>query len=389
MAAKIRVRDVCLDVPAFLQSEREARGWGHLLFGAMFDPPRRQLIRLLDGISFELAEGDRLAILGRNGAGKSTLLRVLNRVYQPTSGSLEIEGSCQAMLNMWLGFNGEATVLENIFLRGIAMGLPASFLRTQVESILSFSGLEAKTNHRLRTLSSGQKMRLGFAISTSVQHDVMLMDEWVGTGDAEFMTKATERMQSRVGRSKIVVLASHSTGLLRSLCNRGIVLEQGQLVYAGTITEALSAYHDLLAKLRSENTLPVADEAPAATSGAQVFGCVESIRVADGLVALAGWLVDTEGGIPSGLAIEARGQRHAAATVEFTRRPDVQRHFGLADDRCGFRAVVPVPGIVDAAELGSGMRVLGGQDMTMAEAPLRIAPKVRDAVGNTRTQGAS
>lgn len=129
MGAHIRVDRLCLDVPAFLQREREATGWVGLLFGAAFDPPRRQLVRLLDDLCFDVREGDRLAILGRNGAGKSTLLRVLNGVYQPTRGQLEVEGSCQALLNISLGFNGEATVRENIYLRGIAMGLTGKFLR--------------------------------------------------------------------------------------------------------------------------------------------------------------------------------------------------------------------------------------------------------------------
>src|SRR5688500_13036202 len=122
MDALIRARGLSLDVPIFLQREREGSSWASMLLGAAFDPPTRSVTRLLDGIDLDLREGDRLAILGRNGAGKSTLLRVLNRVYLPTSGSLEIQGSCQALLNMSLGFSGEATVRENIFLRGIAMG---------------------------------------------------------------------------------------------------------------------------------------------------------------------------------------------------------------------------------------------------------------------------
>src|SRR3546814_2228520 len=100
------------------------------------------------------------------------------------------------------------------------MGLTARFLGDQIDGTLEFSGLREKVDHRLRTLSTGQKMRLGFAISTSVQHDIIMMDEWVGAGDADFMRKAKERMQSRLGGSKIVVLASHSTGLLRDICNR-------------------------------------------------------------------------------------------------------------------------------------------------------------------------
>src|SRR3546814_20805170 len=101
-------------------------------------------------------------------------------------------------MNISLGFSGEATVRENIYLRGIAMGLTARFLRDQIDGILEFSGLREKVNHRLRTLSTGQKMRLGFAISTSVQHDIIMMDEWVGAGDADFMRKAKEDRKSVV-----------------------------------------------------------------------------------------------------------------------------------------------------------------------------------------------
>ena len=115
------------------------------------------------------------------------------------------------------------------------MGLDSRFLAGEVQPILEFAGLQEKANHRLHTLSSGQRLRLGFAISTSVQHDIMLMDEWVGAGDAEFMARAKERMRSRVGGARILVLASHSIGLLRNICNKGIVLEKGRLVHQGDI----------------------------------------------------------------------------------------------------------------------------------------------------------
>lgn len=372
MGARILADRLSLDVPAFLQRERESAGWGGLFFGAAFDPPKRRLLRLLDNISFELREGDRLAILGRNGAGKSTLLRVLNRVYQPSEGRLVIDGSCQALLNMSLGFSGEATVRENIYLRGIAMGLTASFLRSQIDEILEFSGLREKVNHRLRTLSSGQKMRLGFAISTSVQHDIIMMDEWVGAGDADFMRKATERMQSRVGGSKIVVLASHSTGLLREICNRAIVIERGRLVYSGDITSSLKHYHDLLARLRSGGETSL--EAPV-SRGAQIFGAVETIMIDGDACVVRGWFIDTEGAVPSGLSLQLDGQRHAMTSLERIRRPDVMRHFGLSTDECGFVATIPLPsGFTTLAELGAAeAQVLAGETPDYTHVPLRIA----------------
>ena len=371
MTIRIDVRGVSLDVPMYVQPERAVRGWSGLLLGAAFDAPRRRFARILSDISFEANEGDRIAILGRNGAGKSTLLRVLNGVYTPTAGSVHVTGSCQALLNISLGFNGEATVRENIFLRGTAMGLRADDLREQIDPILEFSGLHDKTNHRLRTLSAGQKMRLGFAISTSFQHDVILMDEWVGAGDAQFMEKATERMQDRVGGSKVVMLASHSVGLLRNICNRGIVLEQGRLVYQGDIVSSLTHYHELLAQLRIRAEPGAVPE----DGSAQVYGCAEAIaRLPDGSFRIKGWLVDTEGRVPGGVVLQVMGRRYVARDVEHHPRADVAGHFGLANAECGFHADVHVPGAESLADLGEDIQVFGGSSPEEAHAPLRIAP---------------
>lgn len=375
MTARIHAQGVTLDVPLYQQPARQAGGWGALFFGAAFDPPRRRLARLLEDIDFELRAGDRLAILGRNGAGKSTLLRVLNRVYQPTRGTLTVEGSCMALLNMGLGFNNEATVLENIYLRGVAMGLGVPFLRTQIPAILEFSGLAEKSGHRLRTLSSGQRMRLGFAISTSVQHDIILMDEWVGAGDAEFMAKATKRMQDRVGGSKIVVLASHSTGLLRDICNKGVVLERGRVVEFGDITTALKSYHDLLSRVRDEGEAIDAMQPVGAGGGVQVFGCLEQVTEAgSGRYLLTGWLVDNEGGLPGVVALEVGGTRVIADRLQRISRKDVANHFGLANDQCGFRAEVVIGADAWAQRSGSGLAAYGGTTAESANAPLRLAP---------------
>lgn len=371
MPAAITVENLTLSVPIYLQRERKARNWGEMFLGAAFDPPRRKLTRLLHDISFEAKEGDRIAILGRNGAGKSTLLRVLNGVYSPTSGHVGIHGSCQALLNISLGFNVEATVRENIFLRGTAMGLKAAILRDHIEAILDFAGLQEKSSHRLRTLSSGQRMRLGFAITTSVQNDIILMDEWVGTGDSEFMAKATERMKSRVGGSKIVMLASHSVGLLRDICNRGIVLERGALVYAGGIVSALKAYHDLMATLETQTA-----HTSAATADVSAYGCVESFTVEPGVVYLKGWMVDNSGAVPEGLVMEIRGHRYPVAEIERHDRRDVMTHLGLSQANCGFRAKFLVPTVASLSDMGRDLMVLGGANIDLALAPLRIAPTV-------------
>lgn len=242
MAPSIRVRDLVLDIPVFTQPSRRVGGWLRTLFAAATSPPRREIRRLLDGISFELGDGDRLALLGRNGAGKTTLLRVLSSAYRPTTGVVEITGRKQALLNLGLGFAGDATVRENIFLRALTMSMPLSSVHVLSESILDFAELADRQNDRLSTLSSGQRMRLGFAISTCIQHEVMLLDEWFGAGDAGFVQKARGRMAERANGSRIVVLASHNFSMLRKVCNRGLVLEAGRVAFDGGVEDAIKAY---------------------------------------------------------------------------------------------------------------------------------------------------
>ena len=247
MSAHIRVRNLSLEVPLYLQSDRSAKSWVKTLLGAATARPKRQFLTILDDVSFHIEEGDRLALIGRNGAGKSTLLRVLTGAFVPTLGAVEVSGSRQALLNISLGFNAQATVMENIYLRGTAMGIHTSQLRALVEPILSFAGLQEVAQRRLHTLSSGQKMRLGFAIATSVEQDIILMDEWLGAGDAEFLKHAKERMDDRVRGSKIIVLASHNNSLLKRICNKGLVLDKGKVVHFGGIDDALDVYKNLVA----------------------------------------------------------------------------------------------------------------------------------------------
>jgi lipopolysaccharide transport system ATP-binding protein len=255
----------------------------------------------------------------------------------------------------------------------VAMGLKSKFLAAHVGSILEFAGLQDKVNHRLRTLSSGQRMRLGFAISTSVQHDIMLLDEWVGTGDAEFMARAKERMQNRFGGSKIVVLASHSIGMLRDICNKGIVLEQGRVVHAGEIGSALEAYHRLMAKLQEEQGAGSGHDSQAESG---IYGKVSHLSVSDGTFVLEGWWADTSGGLPEALGVRLRGRYYLAEEVDRLRRPNVKNHYGLIHDNHGFRARFRVAEVVHEKDL-AGIQVLAGMRAGYANTPLRLAPGVR------------
>lgn len=362
MDVEIVAERVTLDVPLFVQRERPVRGWAGMLLGAAFDTPDREVVRLLDDLSFRFSAGDRIALLGRNGAGKSTLLRLLNNVYRPTSGRLHRQGSCQALLNISLGFTPDATVRENIILRGVAMGLRAAYLKAESNAILEFAGLSEKANHRLRTLSSGQRVRLGFAISTSVQTDIMLMDEWVGTGDVDFMRRAKERMQDRLGGSKIVVLASHSLGLVREVCNRGLVIERGRLVYDGEIGRALKHYQHLMAA-PSEAGGGVAE---AEDDGvANVSGVVDEVRLVDGVVEISGWALSNDSRPVAALVVELLGDRVLVERIQRVARPDVEEFFGLLEPGCGYRIELEVGASAHERDVLAtlGVRSTGGQQL--------------------------
>lgn len=242
MTASIHARNLVLRVPNFVQHKRVQGGWAREVLTEAFARTQREYRTILDDVSFDLADGDRVALLGRNGAGKTTLLRVLSGAFRPTEGNLQISGSRQALLNLSLGFNPQATVRENIFLRSTAMGLSMSKMTDLVDPILDFADLNDVSRHRLLTLSSGQRMRLGFSISTAIQHDIMLMDEWFGAGDAYFVEKARARLGDRVEGCRIMVLASHNFQMLRKVCTQGLVLDHGKQVFLGPIEEAIDAF---------------------------------------------------------------------------------------------------------------------------------------------------
>lgn len=242
----LRANHIDLDLPIYSQEQRTIKASLGVLLQAAFQPPKRRMRPTLQDVCFDLGPGDRLAVVGRNGAGKSTLLKVLVGAYPPTRGRLEVSGARQALLNLSLGFSPEATVVENILLRGIAMGLKARQAHAIVDEVLAFAGIAEKAGDRLKTLSSGQRMRLGFSLATSVQHEILIMDEWIGTGDAGFVKKAQERIRSRVNSAEIVVLASHNFKLMESVCTKAILLEAGRIHSAGAVKDVLKDFQELL-----------------------------------------------------------------------------------------------------------------------------------------------
>ncbi len=200
------------------------------------------IIRGLENVSVTLRDHDRVGLIGHNGSGKTTLLRVLSGIYAPTHGSATIEGKCISLININLGIDPEATGRENIRLRSAMMGIHPRDLAQNIEQIEEFSGLGDFLDVPFRTYSSGMQMRLAFATSTAVRPEILIMDEWLSTGDEDFKERANQRMKELVESTHILVLASHSKALLEKNCNRIIWLEHGKVKMDGDPKEILPAY---------------------------------------------------------------------------------------------------------------------------------------------------
>jgi lipopolysaccharide transport system ATP-binding protein len=194
------------------------------------DAGDRVVVRALDQVTFEWHEGARIGLVGHNGSGKTTLLRAIAGIYEPVGGSLLVEGRVASMLSLMLGMDTEATGHENIFLRGATMGLTRPEIEAIVDDVCSFSELGDYIHMPMRTYSSGMAMRLGFAISTSVKADILLMDEWLSVGDEAFAEKSRRRLGELIDRAKILVLASHSPEVIRANCSKVIRLDHGRMV---------------------------------------------------------------------------------------------------------------------------------------------------------------
>ncbi|MEI8699567.1 MULTISPECIES: ABC transporter ATP-binding protein [unclassified Mesorhizobium] len=190
---------------------------------------RARHVRALDGVSFSLDAGDRLGLVGVNGAGKTTLLKVLYGIYEPTSGRAAIRGRVDALFNINLGFRSEATGRRNIVLRGLINGWTNYDIEKRMDEIIEFSELGDFIDVPFKAYSQGMAARLAFSVATSLEPEILLMDEWIGAGDPNFQDKAKKRMDELAGKAGIIVLASHNHGLLKRTCNKILELEKGRV----------------------------------------------------------------------------------------------------------------------------------------------------------------
>ena len=221
--AHINVKNVTVDLPIYGAHNMNLKGRV-----ANFLTRREtevEVIRALNDISLSIKDGERVGIVGPNGSGKTTLLRVMAGILKPTQGNVEIQGTVVSMIDQGLGMDPQCTGLENIFRRGIFLNQSTQQMRDRIDEIVDFSGLGNRIRHPLHTYSSGMRARLAFSIATSVQPEILIIDEGIGAADEEFSERAAGRLDSFLQNAGILLLASHYNQLTDSWCNKKVRLE--------------------------------------------------------------------------------------------------------------------------------------------------------------------
>jgi lipopolysaccharide transport system ATP-binding protein len=197
----------------------------------------------LKDINMEIEQGDVVGIIGKNGAGKSTLLKLLSRVTKPTTGTIKYKGRIASLLEVGTGFHPEMTGRENIYMNGAIMGMTRAEITRKLDEIVDFSGCERYIDTPVKRYSSGMTVRLGFAIAAHLDPEILVVDEVLAVGDAEFQKKAIGKMQDvSKGEGRTVLFVSHNMTAVKSLCKRGIILQNGYMQYTGDVNTAVSTY---------------------------------------------------------------------------------------------------------------------------------------------------
>ena len=197
----------------------------------------------LKDITFDVKQGDVVGIIGKNGAGKSTLLKLLSRVTSPTTGAIRAKGRIASLLEVGTGFHPELTGRENIYMNGSIMGMTRHEIDRKLDEIVDFAGVERYIDTPVKRYSSGMTVRLGFAVAAFLEPEILVVDEVLAVGDAEFQKKAIGKMQDvSKGEGRTVLFVSHNMAAVRSLCNKGILLENGTIKFRGNIEETIDKY---------------------------------------------------------------------------------------------------------------------------------------------------
>lgn len=204
---------------------------------------KTNVVWALKDISFDVNQGDVIGIIGKNGAGKSTLLKLLSRITTPSTGVIKAKGRIASLLEIGTGFHSELTGRENIYMNGTVMGMTKSEITRKLDEIVDFAGVERYIDTPVKRYSSGMMVRLGFAVAAFLEPEILIVDEVLAVGDAEFQKKAIGKMQDITsGQGRTVLFVSHNMSSVKALCNKGILLENGEMIYKGLIDDVVDKY---------------------------------------------------------------------------------------------------------------------------------------------------
>ncbi len=216
----------------------------------------------LKDVSMQVAIGERVGIIGRNGAGKSTLLKILSRITEPTAGEIRLRGRIASLLEVGTGFHPELTGRENIFLNGAILGMSRQDIRRNFDEIVAFAEVERFLDTPVKRYSSGMYVRLAFAVAAHLEPEILIVDEVLAVGDAQFQKKCLGKMENAGREGRTVLFVSHNMQTVLSLCNRGILLNQGHVVFDGSAQQAVTQYRELGAVSQTERSWPAPEERP-------------------------------------------------------------------------------------------------------------------------------
>lgn len=240
----IRLDDVWLRFRLYSTQHRSIKETVvNFILRRQYGAPTRD-ITALRGITLAIDDGQRLGIVGDNGAGKSSMLKVISRIYPPTSGRVTRSGFLVPLLEIGIGFNGELSGLENIYLTGAIMGFSRREMRRRVDPILDFAELREFADTPIKYYSSGMQQRLAFSVATEIDPEILLLDEVFSVGDIHWMEKARDRMRRLMDRARILVLVSHQMDLIEQYCNRAIWMRAGEIAADGAPDDVIRAYRD-------------------------------------------------------------------------------------------------------------------------------------------------
>lgn len=205
----------------------------------------KTIYKVLDGISFDVYDGDFVGIIGRNGSGKSTLLKLMASIYEPTAGNIYVNGGLTPFIELGVGFNAELSGRDNVYLNGALLGFSRKQMDGMYDEIVEFAGLEPFMEQKLKNYSSGMQVRLAFSIAVKADNDILLFDEVLAVGDANFQEKCIKQFEKLKSQGRTIVLVTHSMDMVAKFCNRAILIDSGKVTFIGGPQQAIEKYNEL------------------------------------------------------------------------------------------------------------------------------------------------